>query len=236
MNKIVKHLKYLDGKLKKTFLTLFLLHLDFRSRKIVFRPPQNEEELRAMYRLRYRVYCQEYKFLSAKNYPDGQEKDEFDNRSEYILAVQNSSQIIGCVRLIKPAAVPFPTEKEFNVKNVDKQRTVEISRLIVERPYRSTKVGIGLYRGIYHKCVELGYTFILEAMEKELARWINYLFLRFIPISIPQKYFGTLNIAFIADVHDISEAVKIDNPLLHRYLNTGLPHQKSRSISYAARL
>lgn len=166
MTSLTQSLKYIDNKFKKGFLTLFLLHLDWRSRGIVFRKPKNQEEIDAMYKLRYRVYCEEYHFLDPAKFPNKMEIDEFDEHSEYVVAIKNEKDIIGCVRLIKPNDKKFPTEEGFHVTNLDKNNTVEISRLIVEKPYRSTKVGIGLYRGIYRVCAELGYTYILESMEK----------------------------------------------------------------------
>lgn len=225
--KIVNKLIY---KIKKYSLLTFILYLDPRTRWLQVRPPKNDEELKKMFQLRYKVYCEEYNFLNKSDYPDGLEKDEYDVRSDYLIAVDRYDNMIGCVRVVKPSGEPLPTHTSFDIKAElhlhHLQKTVEVSRLIVEKKYRSTKVGIALYRGIYRYCTENDYQYIVEAMENELARWINYLFLRFIPISDPILYYSTWNRAYIADVNDVSNAVKKDDYPLYKYLNWKLPKNK----------
>lgn len=220
-------LKKIIKKLKKISLLTYILYLDPRTRHLQVRPPRNDEELKKMYQLRYKVYCEEYSFLNKSDYPNGLEIDEYDSRSDYLIAVDRYNIMIGCVRVVKPTGEPLPTHLSFDINaklHLDHlQKTVEVSRLIVEKKYRSTKVGIALYRGIYRYCTENGYQYIVEAMEKELARWINYLFLRFIPISEPILYYSTWNRAYIADVNDVSNAVKNDDYPLYKYLNWKLP-------------
>ena len=62
----------------------------------------NTPELRdEVYRIRYEVYCRELQYESPESYPDGLEKDAYDNRSYHCLLLHRPSrQFAGCVRLV----------------------------------------------------------------------------------------------------------------------------------------
>lgn len=67
------------------------------------------------YRIRYRVYCEELLYEPAENFPDGFERDVFDDRSRHcLLRHRRSEHYAGCVRLVmadpKNPAAPFPFE------------------------------------------------------------------------------------------------------------------------------
>ena len=52
-------------------------------------------------RLRYRVYCDEFAYESAKEFPDLRELDEFDEHSLHCLVThRRSGRPAGCVRLV----------------------------------------------------------------------------------------------------------------------------------------
>lgn len=60
------------------------------------------EELRKQtYRIRYRVYCEEFGYEPADAFPEGYETDDFDDRSVHCLVTHRSSGTpAGCVRLV----------------------------------------------------------------------------------------------------------------------------------------
>jgi N-acyl amino acid synthase of PEP-CTERM/exosortase system len=59
--------------------------------------------LAASYRLRYQVYCVEYGYEDRDDFPDGQERDRFDERSVHSLLIHRSTGLVaGTVRLIRP--------------------------------------------------------------------------------------------------------------------------------------
>lgn len=98
--------------------------------------------LEQSYRLRYRVYCLERKFLPAENYPSGLEIDEFDAHSLHVGALDASGALAGTSRAVKVGAMglplfdhctSFPHETEFHRAN---PRLVEVGRLVVGRGYR----------------------------------------------------------------------------------------------------
>lgn len=59
------------------------------------------EQKRDIYEVRYRVYCEEFGYESAKEFPDQLEQDQFDKNSLHCLITHKSTQRpAGCVRLV----------------------------------------------------------------------------------------------------------------------------------------
>ena len=74
------------------------------------------EQKQAVYRLRYRVYCEELQYEPADAFPDKAEFDEFDARSLHCLVIHRRSGLAaGCVRLVRSldehSHAPLPIEK-----------------------------------------------------------------------------------------------------------------------------
>jgi N-acyl amino acid synthase of PEP-CTERM/exosortase system len=105
------------------------------------------------YRLRYQVYCQEKRFpgFEPENYPNGEESDEYDERSVHSLLVHRpSGEVVGTVRLVlaDPNAPdsPFPCEvhagrlEKWSHTPMDRYRIAEISRFILSAKLRSRKI------------------------------------------------------------------------------------------------
>lgn len=103
-----------------------------------------------VYRVRYRVYCEEFKYESVDLFPDHMEKDEYDQDSVHCLIVHRSSGMsAGCVRLV-PAlgatdVAPLPLERYCSLSldhdyidqlNLDRSTVCEISRLAVDGAFR----------------------------------------------------------------------------------------------------
>ena len=64
-------------------------------------PADTEELRRAVYRIRYQVYCTEMGFEPPENFPDGLERDAYDRRAMHVLLRHlPSGEYAGCVRLI----------------------------------------------------------------------------------------------------------------------------------------
>jgi N-acyl amino acid synthase of PEP-CTERM/exosortase system len=78
-------------------------------------PVTTEELKEAAYRLRYRIYCLELSAWESSVFPDGMEKDEFDDTSDHYLVVHKKSGTYAAhTRLILPNPtdpnLPFPVE------------------------------------------------------------------------------------------------------------------------------
>ena len=96
----------------------------------------------AAYQLRFQTYCMECGYLPSDDYPDQQEKDNYDVHSEHFCAYNLKKDLIGYVRLVRPDTqnqFPFQHHRldiydSFDFPAADESG--EISRLIVSQQYR----------------------------------------------------------------------------------------------------
>jgi N-acyl amino acid synthase of PEP-CTERM/exosortase system len=105
------------------------------------------EEKQESYRVRYRVYCEEFNYESPENSPGRLECDEFDEHSFHCLIRHRlSGRVAGCVRLVAPGQdISTPIEKycfdSLDAGYVDmlqnqREEICEISRLAVDGSFR----------------------------------------------------------------------------------------------------
>jgi N-acyl amino acid synthase of PEP-CTERM/exosortase system len=109
-----------------------------------------QEQKEKVYHIRYRVYCDEFKFLDADDYTNEMEIDEYDDFSTSCLITHKSSGFpAACVRIVPAISArgdhPLPYEKlgpdildqEF-FSDFDEPRDslCEISRLAVDGAFR----------------------------------------------------------------------------------------------------
>lgn len=108
------------------------------------------EQKRKIFGIRYRVYCDEFKYEPTENYPDKQEVDEFDDLSLHCLITHRPSNMpASCVRLVPAVGINseslLPFEKYCAecldaelIKDLQlrRQTVCEISRLAVDSIFR----------------------------------------------------------------------------------------------------
>jgi N-acyl amino acid synthase of PEP-CTERM/exosortase system len=109
----------------------------FEYRKV----PQDDPLLNEVFKLRYKVYVEEWGFEKKEDHPGEIEKDEFDDHSvHFIVRRKGEEQIIGTIRMITNSDKGFPIDKhcriEADLSAYDKYRFGEISRLAVSKDYR----------------------------------------------------------------------------------------------------
>lgn len=104
---------------------------------------------KAVFEVRYRVYCEEFGYEPSEHFPDKAEYDEYDDSSLHCLIRHKSSgRAAGCVRLVPAsydATEPLPFEK-YCAESVDKVfvenlkaercKMAEVSRLAVDGAFR----------------------------------------------------------------------------------------------------
>jgi N-acyl amino acid synthase of PEP-CTERM/exosortase system len=107
--------------------------------EFIFKRSDNEEELDQIYRLRYKVYVEEWGFERSEDHPKGIEKDEFDEHAIHFLA-KRDGQIIGTIRIIRNSEKGFPLERHCtlhtDLSSLGRNAIGEISRLAVSKEYR----------------------------------------------------------------------------------------------------
>ena len=111
------------------------------------------------YGLRYQVYCLETGFLKPDNFPDGLEKDEYDDSAEHFLIRHRKTGICAATtRLILPdSRCPewlFPIERLSRIErygllnNPSRNRIAEASRFCVSREFKRRRGEAGTTTGL----------------------------------------------------------------------------------------
>ena len=135
----VKVIKKEKDSLTESFLQYFAIDL-------AATPAQKEN----VFKIRYRVYCEEFGYEPADRFPDKTEYDAYDGHSLHCLITHISSGLpAGCVRLIPTTVndntdiLPFEEacseslDTEFiRGMNLDRGTVCEISRLAVDGTFR----------------------------------------------------------------------------------------------------
>ena len=117
----------------------------FNFQKVSRDDPLMEE----IYRLRYKVYCEEWGFEKPEDHPNGLEIDNFDVNSVHFAAIaKRDGQLIGTVRIILESPQGFPIHHHCSIDQELQKRVVEklpdskrvrlgeISRLAVSKDFR----------------------------------------------------------------------------------------------------
>lgn len=118
-------------------------------------------ELESIFRLRYDVFCEEFKFEEEVDCPNQLEMDSYDLQSiEAYLLHQDDKKVSGCVRLILPKdkgpILPFAhyTQQEFQPEECLK--FAEVSRLTVAKDFRRRKWDGHIPAGVSSQVSQLG--------------------------------------------------------------------------------
>jgi N-acyl amino acid synthase of PEP-CTERM/exosortase system len=115
-----------------------------------------DSERRAVYRFRYRIFCEELGFVDPQRLPESCEMDCFDEYSIHCYVThRESGTIVGCVRLVTAdTSTELPMERRCRealypatLRHVRNRRShiAEVSRLAVSHPsaglYRASEAG-----------------------------------------------------------------------------------------------
>lgn len=98
-------------------------------------------------RIRYRVYCDEFAYEPKENFPNGIERDNFDQNALHCLVTHKTTNIpAGCVRVVKTEGenrLPFERfcleslDADFFIRNpMPRGSMCEVSRLAVDGMFR----------------------------------------------------------------------------------------------------
>ncbi len=100
----------------------------------------DEKELTEIFKLRYRVYCQEWGFDKQMNHSSEIIKDSFDEKAIHFVARDESHSIVGAIMLILNSPEGYPIERHcdltINKDELPRDNLAEIARLVIHRDYR----------------------------------------------------------------------------------------------------
>jgi len=111
---------------------------------------QDKQLLDEIYRLRYKVYCDEWGFEKPEDHPDGIEIDDYDKHSAHFAAFwEDGGSMIGTVRLIRSSESGFPLFRHCTVDAdlsfLREDAMGEISRLAISKELRRRRPDRALY-------------------------------------------------------------------------------------------
>jgi len=128
-------------KIKIWFILNVLIKIWQFSERIKVKIANSQEEIEEIFRFRWKIY-KEAEYITLEDFPNQQLSDKYDKNSLNIFALKDGT-LAGCVRFILPSEIGLPTEKAFNLKdlNFPKNEMGEISKLCIDKKYRKTSAG-----------------------------------------------------------------------------------------------
>lgn len=217
MNNLIKSIK---KYLRNSRFTL--LFLNFQIKKFTFSVARKFEK-EEIYKLRYKVYCEEIGYLPKERYPNLKEIDQFDDYSIVFVAKDLKNKIVGSIRIVPNKEHLLPTEEfhpEFEqyVRNLGK--SAEISRLVVLPKYRGGAVTFGLIKTVILYALKNNILFYL--LSCSLRHEEIYKKFGFKRIGQPYKYIGVndngLSITLISNIGESLKIMPTINPIFFAFL------------------
>jgi N-acyl-L-homoserine lactone synthetase len=193
----------------------------------IFKQVETEKELKQVYKLRYKIYCVERKYLDPAYYPDQIEKDVYDKYSVHFLAFdKDGEKIVGTSRLILNSPLGFPIEKEWDMSDIQeatkniRDQIAEISRFIVAPENRgdhliTLRLGGEMYRYCKKKKIEIVYA-IMEAPILEMLIKFGF---PFRIIDERKQYMGTENFPTVMIVYEMEQMLKERYPEIYKFFS-----------------
>lgn len=150
---------------------------------------ESEHQQEMMYRLRYETYTTEIKSFGEEEFPDGRERDKYDDHSIHIIACEGAA-VIGTLRLVKDSDLGFVMETAFKLPaSIERTRAVEHSRGIIRPAYRKRKIYPRMLEFAYAWQRENGFPICLGAPNMERLHGI-LLTMGWTAIGEPRYYHG----------------------------------------------
>jgi len=211
---IVEKIKYFY--LEKSILNSFIFYI-----------AKNKEDLNDLFKLRYKVFCLEKKYLDYKKYPNGLETDIYDKYAVHFVARDKKDYTLaGGIRLIKHSNFGFPMEKSFSFdiggKKLINEKIVEVSRLIVMPKYRKKNIGkhsvlMGLLKSAYHYSKRNNYEYWVAAIDYYVFNLLKKFGFTFEILGRSKKYMGSESIPVLIDIKNEVQWLKVINHGLYKF-------------------
>lgn len=229
---------FLNALIRTPFLGGFKLALAERSvfKNFSFYTTSDPEELDEIYRIRYKVYCEEYKYLEAKNYPNKREKDEYDANSLHLVVRHRTGDLAATVRLILGADKGLPILQHFEIDyQIPKENypsMAEVSRLIVGRSYRRKHLLMVLVKALYLLAKEKKINDVFCVIDDRLYPSLKELGIPVKKIGQP-KLFQGVTAPYLIQVSELEELMLERNKSLLKFLSNGVLQSEGKDYKYA---
>lgn len=105
-----------------------------------------EQTMAEVFRLRFKVYCEEWGFEDPNDYPNGMESNDYDDHAEhFVIRSTVDKSIVGTARVILASELGYPLMKHCIIdpalfakasEGVPEVKIGEVSRLAISKEYR----------------------------------------------------------------------------------------------------
>jgi putative hemolysin len=127
---------------------------------------ETEQEKNSAYALRYNDMLKEYRQdIVCEN---GLDITDYDSYAMQAVCIDNEiNQVVGCYRIISSTDIPngkkFTCESEFDISDLKAtgEKIVELSRAVVKKEYRNSKVLTLLFRFVFSYIREENFRFVI---------------------------------------------------------------------------
>jgi len=171
--------------------------------EMYFKTAETDLDFEKCYRLRYQVYCEEKRWLSADDFPDKLEKDEYDSNATHVMALDADFNCIGIMRIIKECdhnRLPYIDHPGMNGKPYKAENLAELSRFVITARENRHLALKGLLRLVYLTSRRIGVDNWVYVSEPSLIRFIDRYKYFFDPICSPAKYYGGFTLVASCDI------------------------------------
>jgi N-acyl-L-homoserine lactone synthetase len=180
----------------------------------VIKRVETAEELELSQRLRYEVYCVEKQWLDPADFPEGRERDSYDEHASHFLALGIAGETVGTMRLITDGEHPLPVEEYFGIEIDRSLGNAELSRLVVGAPYRSSQheIMLGICKAVYDEACTSNVDQLYSIMDRVLLRTLQMVGFPFTALGEPRFVWGDHTVPCVCPVGEVIPSLKRKHP------------------------
>lgn len=153
------------------------------------------------------------------------EQDPYEKKSVYFVALSESEEVVGVIRLITGELDELPTIKHFRIYDLDLARLEQLEKRSYGEVSAFTKlpqhdVGIGLLKAVYLYSLRNGITHWICCIDERVFRYMQRMFLSpFKVVGEPKVYLGSKTIPSVMALSDCASKVKDSRNRLFEYFH-----------------
>jgi N-acyl-L-homoserine lactone synthetase len=173
---------------------------------LYFKKADSEKEIRTCQSIRYKVYCEERKWVKASACPNELEHDIYDEKSPTFIALDDDFTIVGLMRVINGGeygTLPFMDHPAIRDLNISIATMAELSRYIVVSPRHRGLISHGIFRISHQYCKRKRITDYVILIEPSLRRLIERFYWFYEPICAPALYYGAFTYPAVCNAKKI---------------------------------
>jgi predicted GNAT family N-acyltransferase len=165
-----------------------------------FEEAADDGDRRTGYRIRYAAVV-ERNLASPSQFPEGEERDEADERAVHIVGWERHRPIATCRLVLPHEEMVLPVEAAFELRVPDPSATVELGRLVVDPEWRGTdhEIFMGLAARGWLSMRERGFASVLAATPARLLDLLRDFGFAVKVLGSSRVYWNELRSPFLCD-------------------------------------